>query len=89
MAAKLQTASENYHAALHRTVHRHPSESEPGAGGVDDSRREYEKYQSMLLGVQDRGQTLRWALRWLGIIACGISLVFHLAVRSGFTPEYK
>lgn len=81
LAAKLQTASENYHAALHGAFHHHAPAADSATSGAEEARQEYEKYQSILLGAQSRGVSLRRTLRWLGIVACGISLVLHVLGR--------
>jgi hypothetical protein len=77
-AARLQMASQNYHAALHHAAHRQATaEGAP----LEEARQEFEKHQAMLASLQARGENLRRALRWLGVAACGIGLVLHLWVR--------
>lgn len=79
-AVKFQEASHNYHAALHAAAHG-SARTEPASTVLDKARREYEKYESMLVAAQTRGQRIARTLRWLGIVLCCFGFAGRLGQR--------
>jgi hypothetical protein len=78
MATNLQNAAHEYHATVHSAGP--VNKRDPAmAAKLEETRREYERYENMLSSAQTRGSDTARILRWISCVALALGLISRVA----------